>query len=110
MEENMAVAKPFLAAAGLAALIGIPAIANADPGDSAFLSSLDQLGIQYPNPTDAITSAKEVCDYLAQGHTSNQAARGVKNANPDLSLTKASQFVAMARATYCNQPQTAGES
>ncbi|GFG73514.1 hypothetical protein MBOT_08790 [Mycobacterium botniense] len=81
----------------------MPAAANADPGDTAFLSSLDQIGIQYPNPTDAVASAREVCDYLAQGHTTNQAARGVKNANPELSLTKASQFVAIARATYCNQ-------
>ncbi len=100
----MKVAKLLLAAAGSAALIGAPAIVNADPGDTAFLSAVDQAGIKFPDPTAAVGAARQVCDYIADGHTSNQAARGIKNANPDLSLTTASQFVAIARAMYCNQP------
>jgi hypothetical protein len=104
----MTVVKPLLAAAGVAAILGMAAPANADPGDAVFLSSLDQIGIQYPNPNEAVASGKAVCEYLAGGHTQNQTARGVKNANPDLSLTKASQFVAIARLSYCNQTGTGG--
>ena len=106
----MTAVKPLLAAAALAALIGVPAPANADPGDAAFLGSLDKIGIRYPNPTQAVAGARQVCDYIAQGHTSNQAARGVKNANPDLSVTQASQFVAVARTIYCNQPPAEAQS
>jgi hypothetical protein len=104
----MRVAKLLVAAAGLAAVIGTPALGNADPGDTAFLSAVDQAGIKFPNPAAAVGAAREVCDYIATGHTSNQAARGIKNANPDLSLTNASQFVAIARAIYCNQPASGG--
>lgn len=104
----MSAAKLLLAAATVAALIGLPATAKAEPGDTVLLGSLDAIGIQYPNPTQAVTSAREVCEYIAQGHTSNQAARGLKNANPELTLTQASQFVAAARAAYCSQSPTSG--
>ncbi|WP_293055232.1 DUF732 domain-containing protein [Mycobacterium sp.] len=99
---TMAFVKPLLAAAAIAAFIGGPAPAHAD--DSAFLNALGQAGIEFPNPPAAVAAAREVCAYIADGHTSAQAARGLKNANPDLSMTHASHFVAIARATYCNQP------
>ena len=44
-----------------------------------------------------------MCQYIAEGHSPNQAAKGLKNANPSLTLTRASQFVGVARATYCAQ-------
>jgi hypothetical protein len=106
----MKAVKPFLAAAALLSFIGAAGPANADPGDSAFLASLDKMGIQYPDPTQAVASARQVCDYIAQGHTLNQAARGVKNANPDLPLTQASRFVEAAKATMCSQPSPASSS
>lgn len=106
----MTAVKPFLAAAAVATFFGLPATANADPGDTVLLGSLDAIGIRYPNPTQAVASAREVCEYITQGHTSNQAARGLKNANPELTLTQASQFVAAARAAYCSQPSSGTES
>lgn len=97
---TMAFVKPLMAAAGAAAFISVAAPAHAD--DAAFLNALGQAGIQFPNPSLAVAAAREVCDYIASGHTSAQAARGLKNANPDLSMTYASHFVAIAQAMYCN--------
>lgn len=97
----MTVRKPVLAAIAVAGLLGLAAPAGAEPGDSGFLGALDQIGISYPNPTDAVAGGHTVCEYLTTGHSANQAAKGVKNANPTLTLTKAHQFVGIARANYC---------
>lgn len=99
--------KPLLAAAAIAAFVGVPAPAHAD--DSAFINALGQAGIVFPNPPAAVAAAREVCDYIASGHTSAQAARGLKNANPDLSMTHASHFVAITRAMYCSQPSAGAD-
>jgi hypothetical protein len=85
----------------MAGLLSLAAPAAAEPGDSGFLGALDQVGISYPNPAEAVAGGQAVCQYLAEGHSANQAAKALKNANPSLTLTKASQFVGIARATYC---------
>lgn len=90
-----------LAVFATAGLLSLAAPAAAEPGDAGFLGALDHMGISYPNPADAVAGGQAVCRYLAEGHSTNQAAKGVKNANPSLTLTKASQFVGIARATYC---------
>ncbi|ORW69704.1 hypothetical protein AWC24_04765 [Mycolicibacter senuensis] len=90
-----------MAVFAMAGLLGLAAPVAAEPGDARFLGALDQMGISYPNPADAVAGGQAVCRYIAEGHSANQAAKGVKNANPSLTLTKASQFVGIARATYC---------
>lgn len=97
----MKVRKPAVAALAVAGLLGLAAPAAAEPGDIGFLGALDAMGISYPNPADALAGGQAVCRYIAEGHSANQAAKGVKNANPSLTLTKASQFVGIARASYC---------
>ncbi|ORW08314.1 hypothetical protein AWC16_19660 [Mycolicibacter longobardus] len=99
----MTARKPALAALAAVALLGPAAPAAAEPADGGFLSALDKMGISYPNAADAVAGGLAVCRYIAEGHSPNQAAKGVKNANPSLTLTRASQFVAIARATYCDQ-------
>ncbi|OBH16602.1 hypothetical protein A5710_18220 [Mycolicibacter sinensis] len=91
----------MLAAVAAAGLLGLAAPAAAEPSDTGFLGALDQMGISYPNPADAVAGGHTVCEYLASGHSTNQAAKGVKNANPGLTLTKAHQFVGIARSMYC---------
>ncbi|MEZ0382706.1 MULTISPECIES: DUF732 domain-containing protein [Mycobacteriaceae] len=93
--------KTTVAVFAMAGLMGLAAPAAAEPGDAGFLGALDQMGISYPNPADAVAGGQAVCRYIAEGHSVNQAAKGVKNANPSLTLTKASQFVGIARASYC---------
>ena len=95
--------KPVLAALAAAGLLGLAAPAAAEPVDTNFLGALDKMGISYPDAAGAVAGGQAVCQYIAEGHSPNQAAKGVKNANPSLTLTKASQFVSIARATYCEQ-------
>lgn len=97
----MTVRTPLMAALTLAGLLGLAAPASAEPIDTGFLGALDQVGISYPNSADAVAGGQAVCQYIAEGHSNNQAAKGVKNANPSLTLTKASQFVGIAQAAYC---------
>ncbi|WP_407689782.1 DUF732 domain-containing protein [Mycobacterium sp. HUMS_1102779] len=93
--------KPMLIAAGIATFAA-PVTAHAD--DTGYFNELNQAGIQFPDRAAAIAAAREVCDYIADGHTAAQTARGVKNANPELPLTQAGHFVTIARGAYCNQP------
>lgn len=97
-------ARSYLAAAfALAGALGVAVPAAADPGDGNFLGALDKMGITYPDAADAVAGGHSVCDYLTSGHSANQAAKAVKNANPSLTLTRAAQFVSIARAAYCEQ-------
>lgn len=92
----------FLAGAAIVTVVGMPASVHADDsGDELFLHSLGEAGVEYSDPREAIEAGKAVCQSLEAGNTLNQTVRGVKNANPDLSATKAAQFVAIARAAYC---------
>ncbi|KLO25510.1 hypothetical protein ABW16_22705 [Mycolicibacter heraklionensis] len=95
--------KLAVTAFAVAGLLGMATPAAADPGDGNFLGALDKMGISYPDPADAVAGGHSVCDYLTSGHSANQAAKAVKNANPSLTLTRASQFVSIARASYCEE-------
>ena len=99
----MTMRKPVVAAFAVAGLLGLAAPAAADSGDGNFLGALDKMGISYPDAADAVAGGHSVCDYLTTGHSPNQAAKAVKNANPSLTLTRASQFVSIARASYCEE-------
>ncbi len=90
-------------------MMGMAAPAHADDAtDELFLRALGETGIEYADPQQAIEAGKAVCGYIEEGNTMNQTVRGVKNANPDLSMTKAAQFVAIARAAYCSAPLIGG--
>lgn len=99
----MTMRKPVVAAFAVAGVLGLAAPAAADPGDGNFLGALDKMGISYPDAADAVAGGHSVCDYLTTGHSANQAAKAVKNANPSLTLTRASQFVSIAQASYCGE-------
>ena len=99
----MTMRKPVVAAFAVAGLLGLAAPAAADSGDGNFLGALDKMGISYPDAADAVAGGHSVCDYLTTGPSPNQAAKAVKNANPSLTLTRASQFVSIARASYCEE-------
>nr|WP_046286583.1 DUF732 domain-containing protein [Mycobacterium sp. UM_NZ2] len=92
-----------VSACTLVGLLGVAAPAGADTDDNGFLGALDKMGISYPDAADAVAGGHSVCEYLAGGHSPNQAAKAVKNANPSLTLTGASQFVSIARASYCEE-------
>lgn len=103
------VVKRLLVAASAIALISMAAPARADdPTDALFLHALNEAGIEYHDPQQAIEAGRAVCGYLAEGNTVDQTVRGVKNANPNLSMTMAAEFVGLARETYCGPPPSRG--
>lgn len=92
----------ILTAIGGAALVGLaaPAHADIDP-DAAFLNAVDQAGIEYTDPQEAVAVGREVCDYLHAGHPANSAARALKISNRSLSVKNAARFVTFARTAFC---------
>ncbi len=100
-KATMRIAKLFVTLASAAAVVGLSVPAQADTSDATFLQALDQAGIEHPDSSKAVQSAREVCAYILDGHNVSRTVRGVRNANPDLTLSKASQFVAISRAMYC---------
>lgn len=94
----------IVALVGATAFVGVvaPAHADIDP-ESAFLSTVDQAGIEYTDPQDAIAVGRQVCDYLHAGHPVTSAARALKISNRSLSVKNAARFVVFAQSAFCPQ-------
>ncbi len=90
-----------LSAAGVLMTIGLAASAHADDNDAIFFNQLDRAGIEFADAQDAVTAAKGVCDYLAEGRSVTVVARALKIRNHHLSNNNALQFVEIAGDTYC---------
>ncbi|CAJ1493309.1 DUF732 domain-containing protein [[Mycobacterium] kokjensenii] len=92
----------FVAAAGAAGLLCLAAPASAGPDpDGAFIGAIDQAGIEYTQPQDAVAVGREVCDYLHAGHSRDAAARAVRISNRSLSVKNSARFVAFSEAAFC---------
>ncbi|WP_237572411.1 DUF732 domain-containing protein [Mycolicibacterium lacusdiani] len=89
-----------IAAAGVALATMLAAPANADEADDVFLSVLDDEGIVYPSPVDAVKAGLAVCDMLLAGNSLMDATEEVA-AETTLSLEDSGFFVGAAAATYC---------
>ena len=87
--------------------IGVPAHAN--PGidepshgdDGEFLSSLNQLGIKFVDPAQAISAAHHVCGLAEKGETSLEVLNDLRDQNPGLGTCGAAQFATVAAKSYC---------
>ncbi len=88
--------------AGAAVMVGLaaPAQADTDP-DTMFLNAVDQAGIEYTDPQEAVAVGRQVCDYLHAGHPANSAARALKISNRSLSVKNAARFVVFAQSAFC---------
>lgn len=95
-------ARWIAAAIGATTLIsaGPSARADTDP-DAAFISAIDQAGIEYTNAADAVAVGREVCAYLGAGHHSDAAARAVRISNRSISVKNAARFVAFSQMAFC---------
>lgn len=82
-----------------------PAYAEIDT-DASFISAVDQAGIEYTSPQEAIGVAHQVCDYLADGHRVDGAARALQISNRAMSPKKTAKFVTYAQAAYCPELAT----
>ncbi|WP_180275960.1 DUF732 domain-containing protein [Mycobacterium celatum] len=76
-----------------------------DP-DQAFLSELRSNGIAVTDPSMAEQSAREGCDYMAAGHTPQEAVQLAMRNNPTLTLQDAEVYEGATIRAYC--PQYAG--
>ena len=97
--------KRLLALLGVAAMIGLAAPAYADPDDlsgddAGFLAALRQVGIDYANPAQAITSAKAVCTCLSGGESGLELVHDVKSHNPGMDMEVASNFAMISAKFY----------
>lgn len=92
----------IVTAAGIATVFGLAAPASADPDtDALFISAIEQAGIEYTSPGDAVAVGREVCDYLSAGHHSDAAARAVRISNRTMSVKNAARFVTFSQVAYC---------
>ncbi len=97
-------ARWIVSAATAAALTGLAAPASADPEpdpDAAFISTIEEAGIEYTNAADAVAVGREVCAYLGAGHHVDAAARAVRISNRAMSVKNAARFVTFSQAAFC---------
>lgn len=90
------------AAIGLAA----PAYADQDEAngdDAGFLSDLQQAGIHYPSPAQAVTAGKSVCGCLNNGEPALELVHDVKIRNSGFTMEEASNFAMISAKYYCPQ-------
>jgi len=91
---------------GVSAMIGLASPAYADPepapaDDAGFLAALQQDGITYASPAQAIGSAHAVCECLDNGETGLDLVHDVKTHNPGFNMDAASQFALLSAKYYC---------
>ncbi|MDI3313346.1 MAG: DUF732 domain-containing protein [Mycobacterium sp.] len=82
-----------------------PNDAVADSGfiDTGFLSALNNAGITYRNPSQAVAAGEAVCGLMDNGVSGIEVIDDVKKANPAFSLDGAARFAAIAANEFCPQ-------
>jgi hypothetical protein len=93
--------------------ISLAAPAHAEPdqpsgNDGAFLSDLQQVGIHYPSPGQAITAARSVCGCLNNGESGLELVHDVKTRNAGFTMEDASDFAMISAKYYCPQQLSKG--
>jgi hypothetical protein len=110
--ENEAM-RMLVALASFAAVIGMAAPAQADPGssdsgpDASFLAALDKAGITYQSGTAAVAGGKRACELMDQGHPESDVIKSMSASNPGFTTDGAAKFTTIAVSAYC--PQHLGE-
>lgn len=80
--------------------IGLAGPAYADDVDDIFISVLDDEGIPYTSPGDAITVANQVCSFIAGGNSLLDAVDAVMD-DSGLGVEDSGFFVGAATQSYC---------
>ena len=80
-------------------------VASTPDQDSNYIAALNDKGIEFSNPTVAVSNGKAVCQSFAAGMTAQQIAAQFRDANkdhPEFSA-HAEAFVAVSVRAYCPQ-------
>lgn len=70
--------------------------------DNKYIQSLNDRGISFANPHDAIHNGKVVCQNIGQGMTVQQVVTQFQSSSPSL-VDVANAYVAISVRTYCPQ-------
>ena len=93
-------------------LISIPSMiivavpAYADPpsnNDAGFLKEVNEAGLTYKDPTEAVTVAKSVCDLLDKSTPETEIEKNLQAGNPSLAGNGAKKFMIIAADGYCQK-------
>ncbi len=101
--------KRLLVLFGVAAALGLPVPAQADPGsadpgvDASFLDALTKAGITFNNGAGAVNAGKTACGLMDQGQAELDVIQHVTEQNPGISTINAAKFTAIAASAYCPQ-------
>lgn len=79
-----------------------PPVARANP-DERFLAMVTDAGLTITDKQLAVSGAREVCGYLAAGHTQADAITKTMQNNPSLPEPAATAFVRAATQVYCDR-------
>jgi hypothetical protein len=100
--------------AGVALAVGtalaVPAHTDPGPGinetgfnETGFLAALNNAGIAYQSPSQAVAAGQAVCGLMDSGVSGIEVLDDVKKANPALTLDGAGKFAAIAANEFCPQ-------
>jgi hypothetical protein len=92
----------------VAVTIAVAAPARADHSDQAFLADLDEAGIHYSDPDQAVTAGKTVCSLKDNGMTNDDVVTHLTEQNPRFAPEKAAKFATIATSDYCPQDADGG--
>lgn len=98
--------KRLLLLAGLSAMVGLAAPANAAPTglDGQFLATLNGAGLSHRANDEATVSAGHaVCQLMDAGLSPMDTVVAVQTTNPGFTIQTAGQFAAISTAHYCPQ-------
>ena len=105
-------ASTIVAGVALAAGTALAASAHADPGsdiaetgfnEAGFLAALNNAGITYHSPSQAVAAGQAVCGLMDNGVSGIEVVDDVKKANPAFTLDGAAKFAAIAANEFCPQ-------
>lgn len=94
-----------LVLASVAVMIGLAAPAHTVSAndDAIFLGALDQAGIRYDSPGQAISAGNAVCQLMAAGKPRAEITWQLVISNQGLSRDTATKFAGIAANVYCPQ-------
>jgi hypothetical protein len=86
-----------------AVLVGVAAPAHADPldPDARFLRGLNNAGISYHNPPEAMATGRRVCELMDQGAPEADVINAMTQQNSGFNDGLATKFAKVAEAVYC---------
>jgi hypothetical protein len=102
----------IVAGVTLAAGTAFAASAHTDPGpdisetgfnETGFLAALNNAGITYRSPAQAVAAGQAVCGLMDNGVSGIEVVDDVKKANPAFTLDGAAKFAAIAADEFCPQ-------